>query len=84
MVSRMITQPETLVDVAEAAGIIVPPNLHDYDRSEYPFWYLYCLVQIDRPLTSADSHCKNACIVADIDPERVMDIGFGDIVDYLE
>ena len=72
------------MDVARAAGIVVPPDLHDYDKSEYPFWDLYCLVQIDRPLVNADSVHKNARIVADIDPKQIMDIGFGDIVNYLE
>ena len=80
----MITQPETLVDAAKAAGIKVPPDLHNYDDSEYPFWHLYCLAQIDRPLVSAESHHKNARVVADIDPEKIGDIGFRDIVDYLE
>ena len=72
------------MDAAKAAGIKVPPNLHNFDKSEYPFWYLYCLAQIDRPLVSADSHHKNARVIADIDPKRIKDIGFRDIVDFLE
>ena len=84
MVLDMITRPETLVDSAKAAGIEVPPDLHDYDKSEYPFWHLYCLAQIDRPLANSDSHRKNACVIADIDPERIKGIGFRDIADFLE
>ena len=80
----MITQPETLMDAAREAGIDMPADLHDYDKSEYPFWHLYCLVQIDRPMPGTDSHCKNAKLVADIDPDRIKSIGFRDIVDYLE
>lgn len=84
MVLNMITQPETLVDAAKAAGIDVPPDLHVYDKTEYAFWHLFCLTQIDRPMPNADSHLKNARIVADVDPKRIRDIGFRDIVDYLE
>ena len=80
----MITQPETLVDAAKAAGIDVPLNLHNYDESEFPFWHLYCLIQIDRPTPSGDSHVKNARVVADVDPKRIKDIGFRDITDFLE
>jgi len=72
------------VDAAKAAGIEVPSDLHDYDKSEFPFWHLYCLAQIDRPLANADSYRKNACVIADIDPKRIDAIGFVDIVDFLE
>jgi len=80
----MITQSETLVDAARHAGIEIPPDLHDFDKSKYPYWNLYCIAQIDRPMPDCDSHLRNAHVIADIDPDRIDDIGFSDIVDYLE
>lgn len=80
----MITRPETLVEIAETARITVPTNLKDYDRSEYPYWYLFCQVQIDRPMPKEGSALVNACVVASIDPEDIRDTTFADIADLLE
>jgi len=80
----MITQRETLVDAARAANIDVPSNLYNYDKSEFPFWNFYCLIQIDRPMPSANSHYYNARIVADIKPKLIADMTFADVAPFLE
>ena len=80
----MISKRETLVDPAKSAGIAVPPDLHHYDRLEYPHWHLYCLVQIDRPTPNPDSPNKNAHAVASIEQERIIGVNFADIANLLE
>jgi len=80
----MITQAETLVEAAKAAGIDVPPNIREYSKDDYPWWHLYRISQIDRPMPHPDSHQKNARVIADIKADRIRDLGFSDVVDFLE
>jgi hypothetical protein len=84
MVLSMITQVETLVEAAKAAGIDVPEDIRKYSKADYPHWHLFCVTQIDRPMSHSDSHMKNARVIADIKSDQIKRIGFSDIVNFLE
>lgn len=75
----MITMPETLVDAAQAAGMLVPVNLRDYDKDIYPYWHIYCVIQLDRPMSSPDSHILNANTVAKLSDNVVRSIKPADV-----
>ena len=80
----MINQRESLVDAAEQAGINIPPDLNDYDKSLFPYWHLFCLAQIDRPLLTETSHYKNAKMIAAISVEQIGKTEFDEIAAQLE
>jgi hypothetical protein len=64
----MIVFPNMLVPAAKEAGMPVPENTHDM---EYPHFYVYCMLQLCRPV-SWGNHWKNAKIIAAVPKEKLM------------
>jgi len=80
----MILTNEGLVQAAEKAGINMPPDLDEYDKLLFPYWHLFRLAQLERPMTHPDSHFKNAKRIAAISVDHIGKVQFVDIEDELE
>jgi hypothetical protein len=77
----MLAFPEMLIPAAKKAGIKVPPaqeSLVDMDAEEYPHFWVFCQVQLCRPMTSWTEHWDNAKVIAEIPLERLIKMTVND------
>lgn len=72
----MLAIATRLIEAARHAGMIVPEDLSDYfpfcDRVRYPHFYLFCILQLGRPVAYQGEHWDNAKVIARIPRERLM------------
>ena len=66
----MLVYPGMLVGAAEQAGMKVPPNVDQYDPTEYPHFDLFCLLQLARRMQWGEQF-GNAKILAAIPIEEL-------------
>jgi len=76
-----IQRRESLVGVAKQAGMVVPDD--PYLDGDYPYWRLFCTVQLDRPINSENDLLHNAVIIAAIPDDRIYSVQFSDISSLL-
>jgi hypothetical protein len=76
----MIVFASALKFHAQNVGMRVPEDVQDYDALQFPHWYVYCLLQLGRPIVG-DSVARNARIIADIPHNRIEKISYNEIVD---
>ena len=60
----MIALAEMLVEPAKKAGIRVPDDVHNYNKLDYPYWFVYVQLQLGEAMPRPDSHWRNAELVA--------------------
>jgi hypothetical protein len=68
-----------LVGAATEAGMKVPPEgqldqedeTKQFDKEEYPHFWVFCCLQLGRPMGSWSEHWDNAKIIADIPVEEL-------------
>ena len=73
--------PESLVDIARRAGISVPNDFVRYNLVDYKHWYLLCLLQLERPIPTADAPLKNALAIRAI-PNATL-VSLQDSIEYV-
>lgn len=71
----MIAFPSMLASAAIKAGMKVPPEDRlegDLDgiKEEFPHWFVYCMLQLCRPIAWGD-HWENAKIIAAIPEDQL-------------
>lgn len=76
----MIAISGMLVGPAENAGIKVPKNVEDYDKNEYPYWYVYTTMQLGRRMSNPSSHWSNAKIIVSIPEDKIKVIELGEVL----
>lgn len=77
----MIAFPGMLVGAAEQAGMKVPPDPEgEFDREEFPHFYVFCALQIGRPLPNWSAHWNNAYLIASISDEDIRTFSFEDFL----
>lgn len=79
----LLTKAESLVSAALKAGIRVPEKLDDFNKQVYPYWALFCAVQLDRMLPQPDAHYRNAETIAKISPRKIRKTTIADIRDQI-
>lgn len=67
----MLAFPDMLIDAAYKAGIAIPENINNYDRNEFPHFYVFCYLQLGRPVRYHGEHWDNAKVIANIPVERL-------------
>jgi len=67
----MMAFPCMLVNPAEKAGIKVPEDPDNFDKQEFPHFYVFCFMQLGRRMPFPDSHWNNAHIIASIPEENI-------------
>ena len=76
----MITSAIILANTADASGIKVPPDPENFDKSEYPHFNVFAVVQSGAPLLTATSHWENARIIAEIPDDRINLVTMEDLI----
>lgn len=72
----MIAFAGMLVGAAEKAGISVPddPDKWEEARETHPHFYVFCAVQLARPMVSLNEHWTNAEIIAAIPNNEILEV----------
>ena len=68
----MLAFPAMIAGAAEKAGMKVPEDIEEYDKSEYPHWFVFCQLQLGVPMPHASAHWDNAKVIANIPDDRIM------------
>jgi hypothetical protein len=74
----MLAFPEMLRSPAQDAGMKVPKDTENYNREEYPHFYIFCMLQLGRRMPYPSVHFDNAKVIAKIEEEQVKKMSFGD------
>lgn len=67
----MLAFPSMLIDPARQAGIKVPENVEEYDRLEFPHFWVFCQTQLGRHMSSPNQHWENAKVIASISDDEI-------------
>ncbi len=75
----MLVFPTMLVPAAERANIAVPPDLTDETdiekiKNEFPHFFVFCQVQLSRPMSEWTSHWDNAEVIARVPADEIRQI----------
>ena len=70
----MVAFPTMLVAPAKDAGIEVPDDLDNYDKELYPHFFVFCVVQLGRPMPHPSAHFDNAKIIGKISLNAIRQI----------
>lgn len=74
----MLAFPAMLIPAATEAGMPVPEDADNYDSNEFPHFYVFCAVQLGRPMNPGE-HWDNAKVIAAVPEEVIRFVS----VDYL-
>lgn len=66
----MMLFPEMLVGACEKSGIRVPENLDEYDIEKFPHFFIFCQLQLGRPIRWGE-HWDNAEIISKLTVEEL-------------
>ena len=73
----MIAFPSMIVDAAKNAGIKIPSDLDDFDKNEFPHWYVFCALQLGRPMRPG-AQWDNAKVLAELSEDKIKSMTFED------
>lgn len=77
----MLAFPEMIEPAAKNAGISVPNDLENYDKNDYPHWFIFCQLQLGAPMPHCQAHFENAKVIADIPTENLKTMTVDDFDD---
>lgn len=77
----MIVFAGMLASAAEKAGITVPPDPDDFVPDDFLHFYIFCLVQLARPLSNWNEHWDNAKVIASLTPEECKTVTLEQLMD---
>lgn len=73
----MLVFPSTLESAAEAAGISVPPDSHDFKKEDFPHFFILCQTQLGRSMVPGE-HFENAKKIAPLTREQLETMSWDD------
>lgn len=76
----MIAFPKMLVSAAKAAKMKVPKDPDEFPKEKYPHFWIFCAIQLARPMRSPGEHWENAKIIAEISEEKLKTMTFADFI----
>jgi hypothetical protein len=76
----MLVFPSMLIPAAIAAGIKVPKDVDNFDSNEFPYFSVFCTIQLCRPMHVLSEHWDNAKIIADIPDKKIRKITIIDLI----
>lgn len=79
----MLVFPSMLLDAAKEAGMDTPEldSNDEFDSEQYPHFYVFCNVQLCRPMTDFQEHWHNAKVIASIPVEDIKGITLDQLVE---
>lgn len=75
----MIAFPEMLMEPANKADMMVPPDVRKYKSEEYPHFHLFCSAQLGQPMPDWTSHWDNAKVIAQIPLDKIKSITWDEL-----
>jgi hypothetical protein len=77
----MICYASELVDAAKKAGMEVPINPENWfeQRKDFPYFYIFCTVQLDKAVRCWNEHFTNAKIIGRIPNEKILKVSLYDL-----
>lgn len=77
----MIAFPIMLVEAAYQANMSVPPDPDKFEevKDEYPHFYVYCILQLARPIRMGE-HWDNAKVIAGIPLQQLKTMNLEDFI----
>lgn len=76
----MLAFPSMIEPCAEKAGLLVPPDLDEYDAAKFPHWYVFCAVQLGAAMPHPSAHWDNAEVIATFDDAGIRAATYDDLV----
>jgi hypothetical protein len=76
----MIASPRLLVAPATEAGIAIPPDTNDYDVPSFPYWHVFCVMQLGTEMPTPNTHFENAKIIASIPDDKIEVVTIEDVL----
>lgn len=70
----MLAFPGLIAPAAEQAGIKLPDDVENYDKSQYPHWHVFSAMQLGAPMPHACAHWDNAKVIATLDDTEILTI----------
>jgi len=75
----MIAFPSILAAYAIEAGMKVPDNPDEFDKEQFPHFFIFCAMQLGAPMPHAAAGWENAKAIAAIPEEDLKTITADDI-----
>ena len=66
--------PQMIAPAAEEAGIKLPSDLENYDKSLYPHWFVFCGTQLGKPMPYSSVDWDNAKVIASLDDTEILQV----------
>lgn len=76
----MIAFPGMLVPAAQKAGMKVPPDLDNYEATDFPHWHVYCGMQLGAAIPVAGDHWRNAEVIASFSDDGIKNATAVDLI----
>lgn len=77
----MFAFPGMLIGAAEKAGMKVPEDADNYEKEDYPHFWVFCTLQLGVPIEQWDAPWHNANVIAAIPEEDIRMAHAADIYD---
>lgn len=79
----MLAYPEMLIDAAKQAGMRCPTDGKPIEvdeglKARFPHFWVFCVLQLVRPVTYHGEHWENAKVIATIPLPRMLKMTFAD------
>lgn len=66
--------PEMIAPAAGEAKIKMPPDLENYDKEQYPHWFVFCQLQLGSPMPYPSVDWDNAKVIASLSSEEILKV----------
>jgi hypothetical protein len=70
----MFAFPGMIAPAAKKAGMKTPVDPDDFDGNEFPHFFVYCNLQLGRPMVFPGEHWENAKVVAAIPDDWIRSV----------
>jgi len=77
----MLAFPSMLVVHAKTAGIKCPPDPDNFKKAKYPHFFVFCQVQLCRPMGSPLEASQNAEVVAKVPASKILKVTLDDLIE---
>lgn len=71
----MLAFPGMIAGAAKEAGIKIPESPDEnFDPNEFPHFFVFCKMQLERRMTGPNEHWENAKVIAAVSEEEIKTI----------
>lgn len=77
----MIAFPGMLLTPAKDAGMKVPDDAENFNKEEYPHFYVFLQVQLGAPMPFPSAHFENAKVIAQLSDDEILNITYAELLE---